>query len=202
MATVMQERSRRQKPAQTLTGQDRAAVIEMALAIELPEFFDPRHKERPAESMGWLPGVDLLTSSPTVTKTPTNWTTYVENGYYGGYSIEFYDMGTSSGLAPGQSTNEFQFTSPDSPSVLRGLDPVYGYYTETYSYVYQGQAQASSSNIITSIPITVVPEPPTFLLAVLGVLIFGGRAKLLTPTGIFQKKISQATQFLKTALAG
>jgi hypothetical protein len=144
---------------------------------------------------GWLPGVDLLTSSPTVTKTPMNWTNYVESGYYGGYSIEFYDTGTSSGLAPGQSSSEFQFTSPDSPSVLQGLDPVYGYYTETYSYVYQGQAEASSSNIITSIPISVVPEPPTFLLAVLGVLIFGGRAKLLTPTCIFQKKISQAPQF-------
>src|SRR5262245_38588813 len=62
----------------------------------------------------WLPGYDFLTSNPTITKTPTNWTTFIESGYYGGYSIEFYDNGTSSPLAAGQSTSLFQFASPDS----------------------------------------------------------------------------------------
>jgi hypothetical protein len=134
---------------------------------------------------GWLPGYDLLTSSPTVTKTPANWTTFAESGYYGGNSLEFYDSGTSSGIAPGNSSSDFQFTSPDSPAVLQGNDPVYNYYPETYSYVYAGGAEISDANVINSIPITAVPEPPTALAASIGLLAmigwcaFGSRSQRL-----------------------
>jgi hypothetical protein len=113
----------------------------------------------------WLPGYDLLTSNPTVTKTPSNWTTFIESGNYGGYSIEFYDQGTSSALASGQSSSEFQFTSPDTPNDLAGYDTTYGYYRQTESYVYQGAAEASFSSVISNIPITTVPEPSSSILA-------------------------------------
>ena len=118
----------------------------------------------------WLPGYDFLTSSPTVTKTPTNWTTFVESGgYYGGYSIEFYDTGSTSPLAPDRSSSAFQFTSPDSPSILSANDPIFGYYPTTFSYVYQGAALASPSATINGIPITTVAEPSSVIL-----LAFGG----------------------------
>jgi hypothetical protein len=113
----------------------------------------------------WLPGYDFLTSNPTITKTPTNWTTFIESGYYGGYSIEFYDTGTSSPLAAGQSSNLFQFTSADSPAVLAHNDPIFGAYATTYSFVYQGVAESSPGAVIPSIPITTVPEPTSFVLA-------------------------------------
>lgn len=126
---------------------------------------------------GWLPGYDLLTSQPTVTATPTNWSSFVESGYYGGYSIDFFDTGTSSAIGFGQSSSEFKFTSPDSPSVLQGLDPVYGYYPETFSYVYQGTAEISAGNTIQNIPITLVPEPAAYVLAGngLGMLLWSAR---------------------------
>jgi hypothetical protein len=127
----------------------------------------------------WLPGYDLLTSQPTVTGTPTNWTSFVEAGYYGGYSIDFYDTGTSSAIGSGQSSSEFKFTSPDSPSVLQGLDPVYGYYPETFSYVYQGTAEISVGNTIQNIPITLVPEPAACVLAGNGLGIFLWSARKL-----------------------
>jgi len=118
----------------------------------------------------WLPGYDFLTSYPAVTKTPTNWTTFIESGYYGGYSIEFYDTGSSSPLSPGQSSSAFQFTSADSPAVLAANDPIFGYYATTFSYVYQGAAQASAFGTIGSIPVTPVPEPSSIGLAVIGLI--------------------------------
>ena len=153
----------------------------------------------------WLPGYDFLTSYPTVTKTPTNWTTYIESGYYGGYSIEFFDTGSSSPLASGQSSSAFQFTSPDSPDVLNAMDPIIGYYPTTFSYVYQGAAQASPFNTINSIPIAAVPEPSSFILAFIGCLAIGstwrraaanhgrldgcagGCGRAMSPSGIGQK---------------
>jgi hypothetical protein len=123
---------------------------------------------------GWLPGLDFLTSYPTATQTPDNWTTYVESGYYGGYSLEFYDSGTSSPLTPGQSTSAFQFDSPDSPDVLSQNDPIYGYYPATFSYLYDGTAEESDSGIINSIPITVAttPEPASLVIVGLGLSTF------------------------------
>jgi hypothetical protein len=116
----------------------------------------------------WLPGYDFLTSNPTVTKAPTNWTTFVESGYYGGYSIEFYDTGSSSPLSPGQSSSAFKFTSPDSPAVLNALDPILHFYPTTFSYAYQGAAEVTPSVTINSIPITTVPEPSGLIIAAIG----------------------------------
>ena len=121
----------------------------------------------------WLPGYDFLTSYPTVTSTPTNWTTFIESGYYGGYSIEFYDTGNGAPLAPGQSSSAFQFTSADSPAVLAANDPILGYYPTTFSYLYQGAAQASAFATINSIPITLAPEPSSLVLAFIGCVVIG-----------------------------
>lgn len=126
---------------------------------------------------GWLPdNYDFLTSVPTPTKTPANWTSYVETGYYGS-SIEFYDTGSSPVLA-GHSSNSFQFTSPDAPSEIAGDNPNFPF-PETYSYVYvgapagPGQDPSTASTDIFSMPVS-TPEPTSLA------LIVGGSLTLMT----------------------
>jgi hypothetical protein len=113
----------------------------------------------------WLPGYDYLPSNPTVTGTPTSWTTFIEGGPP--YSIEFYDPGLSNPLTPGSSSSAFKFTSHDSPTTLSTGSGFAGL-PDTYSYVYSGVAEASSANILFSIPITTVPEPSSIVLACMG----------------------------------
>jgi hypothetical protein len=117
----------------------------------------------------WLPdNYDFMDSVPTVTGTPANWTSAVETGYYGS-SIQFYDT-ASSPIGPGQTSNAFQYESPDAPTVLAG-DNFFGL-PETYSYVYAGapagplQDPVTASSVIFSMPVA-VPEPAG--LAVLGI---------------------------------
>jgi hypothetical protein len=126
---------------------------------------------------GWLPdNYDFLTSVPTPTKTPANWASYVESGYYGS-SIEFYDTG-SSPIGMGQSSSSFQFTSPDSPDVIGGDNELFPF-PETYSYVYSsppagpGQDPDSASSVIFSMPVA-APEPTG-----LAVIAIGGAMTLL-----------------------
>jgi hypothetical protein len=115
----------------------------------------------------WIPGYDYLPSSPTVTGTPTSWTTFIENlPNTNRYSIEFYDTGTSNPLTSGNSSSAFQFTSPDSPTTLQGSG-TFGL-PDTYSYIYSGPGESGSLNTIFQIPITTVPEPASFVLAGLG----------------------------------
>src|SRR5262249_24770153 len=86
----------------------------------------------------------------------------------------FYDTGSSSPLAAGQTSTAFQFTSPDSPALLAANDPIFGFYPTTYSFVYQGVAEGSPGAVIQSIPITTVPGPTSLILAA-----FGGTIGLL-----------------------
>jgi PEP-CTERM motif len=118
----------------------------------------------------WLPNdYDFLPSLPTSIVAPSNWTSYVESGFYGN-SIEFYDTANSP-ILPGQTNNSFQFVSPDTPTALGkngGLGvPI------TYSYVYSNTAPAGddptgSSIDIFSMTITPVPEPASMVLASIG----------------------------------
>jgi hypothetical protein len=126
---------------------------------------------------GWLPdNYDFLTSVPTPTETPANWTSYVETGGYGS-SIQFYDTGSSPILA-GHSSSAFQFISPDAPSVVAGDNELFGL-PETYSYVYANQPAGplqdpdGGSSVIFSMPVS-TPEPAGF--AMVG---FGGAVALL-----------------------
>ena len=119
---------------------------------------------------GWIPGYDYLPSLPTVTGTPTNWTTFIENlPTTNRYSIEFYDTGTSNPVTPGNSSSAFQFTSPDSPTTLQGTGFIG--LPNTYSYIYSGPGEAGTLSTIFQIPITTVPEPASIVLASLGGLV-------------------------------
>jgi hypothetical protein len=132
----------------------------------------------------WAPPFyDFLPSLPTVTNQPANWTTYIEH-YSGGYSIEWYDPGTTSPISAGQTTNLFQFTSPDSPTTLSNTGQFSLGLPITYSFAYSGPNDSGDSQVFSSILITTVPEPATYVLmsigGVVGLLIFrGSRARRL-----------------------
>ena len=126
----------------------------------------------------WIPGYDYLPSNPQVTSQPLFWSTYVEASDR--YSIEFYDTGTLDPITPGNSSSAFKFTSPDSPTTLSNGTGFAGL-PDTYSYVYTGPSDSGSAAIITSIPITTVPEPTSIALAGIGGLaglIVWGRRRL------------------------
>lgn len=136
---------------------------------------------------GWLPdNYDFLTSVPTPTNAPTNWTSFVENDPYGS-SIEFYDT-ASSPITPGNSSSSFQFTSPDDPSVVAGDNSYWGF-PETYSYVYAGepagpgQDPAAAGSFIFSMPVS-APEPTSVALIGLGAMTLLSRRRRTTVAAI------------------
>ena len=118
----------------------------------------------------WVPdyyGYDLLTSNPNVTGMPSGWYGNVQNGNGytpDGYSIDFYDYGSSYDLAPGQS-GTFTFNSADSPATLMQNSPYYGIPTLT-SYTY-GSSGDSQQFVVSFAP---VPEPSTAGLIGIGAL--------------------------------
>ncbi len=125
---------------------------------------------------GWVdsPAYDFLVSSPTVTGTPTGWIAPIEGSGppYDGYSIEWYNI-NGSALAPG-GTDHFSFSTPDSPSVLSGLENTYyNLYVSSAipiqtSFVYSGTVQNSAdfSFVLPNPTVAAAPEPAS--LAVLG----------------------------------
>lgn len=132
----------------------------------------------------WLPdNYDFLTSVPTPTNMPGNWTSYVETGYYGS-SIQFYDT-AGSPILPGHSSSAFQFTSPDAPSVVAGDNPMFGL-PETYSYVYANQPAGpledptGTSSVIFSMPVA-TPEPASLaMVGLVGVSLLARRRRTVT----------------------
>jgi hypothetical protein len=115
-------------------------------------------------------GYDLLISKPMVTQTPTGWSGSVLGGpysyygytYYDGYSIQFTSTGAT--LSPGSALS-FQFTSPDSPLTMSGVNPNFGSAIET-SVVYSGGPYSDAGD---QFLVQTVPEP-----SVLGLLSLAG----------------------------
>jgi len=110
----------------------------------------------------WVPGVDFMSAAPTSTTPPTGWGTYVESGYYGGYSIRFTT--TTAPLAP-NGTLQFGFTSAVTPAELAGSDSVYHYYPELTTYLYSQSIEGGDSE---SLLAQQVPEPSTLALVTFG----------------------------------
>ena len=90
-----------------------------------------------------FPVYDFLPSLPTVTNHPANWTTFIEHAI-GGYSIEWYDPGTTSPITAGQTNNSFQFISPDSPATLSTTNAFSLGLPTTYSFAYSGPRDRKS----------------------------------------------------------
>jgi hypothetical protein len=111
---------------------------------------------------------DFLPSLPTVTGMPTGWIAPISHnsGIPGdGYGIEYYNL-TGSAIAPG-GTAHFEFTSPDSPTILKDnaffpVDQV------TTSFLYVGFPFGDAGQ---QFNVTVVPEPTGLLLAGAGAAI-------------------------------
>jgi hypothetical protein len=111
---------------------------------------------------------DFLPSSPTVTGQPSGWVGLTSTGFPG-YSIEYYNV-SGSLIAPGH-TGTFQFTSPDSPAVLKGLS--FGIFPITESFIY---ATATTTPGIAPVEAyaqvnpVFVPEPSALCLLAAGAL--------------------------------
>jgi hypothetical protein len=108
---------------------------------------------------------DFLPSAPTVTNMPAGWVAPLShNAIPGdGYGIEFYNL-SGSAIPPGNSAT-FQFTSPDSPTIIGGnafIPPN----KVTTSFIYGGLPLSGPSFEFNA---TLVPEPSSALLAGAGV---------------------------------
>jgi hypothetical protein len=109
----------------------------------------------------WMPGDSFLPSVPDSAAAPAGWTAQIVQDYYG-TSILWNTTGA--GLAPGAALTGFAFTSVDSPDVLQGNDPYFGYYRVTTSYVYASTVNANDYPFPTQFGVFLaapgpVPEP-------------------------------------------
>jgi hypothetical protein len=128
----------------------------------------------------WIPGLDLMSSSPTSTSAPAGWTANIEHssgGYYGdGYSVQYT---TSTAPLNPVGSLQFGFSSFVTPAELAGNDSVYGYYPEETTYLYSGGPEVGVSE---SLLAQAVPEPSSLALAALGaVAAFGIACRKLRP---------------------
>ena len=125
----------------------------------------------------WIPGGDLMDAYPTGLSAPPNWSATQNTGYYGGWSI-LYSTPTDF-ISPG-GTQNFQFTSGDSPTTLSGYSPnyYYNYYLTGTSYVFDGSD--ATGNEYGFVATAATPEPSSWALLGLGTILFVGWRKFRT----------------------
>jgi hypothetical protein len=125
---------------------------------------------------GWIPGYDLLPTTPTTITPPTGWQG-VNAPDIGVASAQFYSA--SSPLQPGQTLSGLSFTTSDSPSAIGGTSSFFGVPVEE-SYIYSTVPPTLSpftdpSGVL--MPTTVTPEPATLGLLAAGGLLLMRRAR-------------------------
>jgi hypothetical protein len=113
---------------------------------------------------------DFLPSLPTPTGEPAGWVGPASPGFPGN-SIEYYNL-SGSAIAPGQ-TGTFSFTSPDSPTVLKGTQ--FGFPITT-SFIYGGLPEVGSFAQVSPVAF-VVPEPSSIALLAIGSAALLGRRR-------------------------
>jgi hypothetical protein len=117
----------------------------------------------------WIPPVyDFMNVAPTNVVAPTGWIGPVVNDPGEGFSIEAYDPSGTHALAAG-ATNHLIFDSTETIAQLTtndGAGPLGGFYTMSTSYIYSGQPETGSANIV--VPTAVVPEPVSASLVAVG----------------------------------
>jgi hypothetical protein len=108
---------------------------------------------------GWVvfpPIYDLLPTIPTNVSSPAGWSgAGLNDSIYGGYSAEWTT--TTSPLGPGQTLSGFKFDSPDSPTVMSNISPVFPLFRSDTSWVYIGASQGDPGFRFQ--PTQFVPEP-------------------------------------------
>ena len=116
----------------------------------------------------WLdnPEKNFMSVAPTGIQSPSTWIGFSSTGGgTDGFGVEYYSF--SSGLAPGGTLTGFHFTSTESPAQLASdiNVPGVGNLPVATTFLYNGFAFSQNVAEITT---TVVPEPTTMALAVLG----------------------------------
>ena len=87
----------------------------------------------------WVPGEDLMDSSPSSVTAPAGWTdTITHAGSNDGFAIEWTASSPSADLAPGGSLTGFSFISSEPPSSLFGDSHFFPGTPELTSFVYSG----------------------------------------------------------------
>jgi hypothetical protein len=109
---------------------------------------------------GWVPGADLLPTSPVNITAPAGWTELVTHAGTGdGFAIQFV-AGAGSALAPGNSLSGFGFTSADTPAQLAANSPFFSSIPATTSVVYNGAPlTGDSEQFVVSVATAPAPMP-------------------------------------------
>ncbi|HXI83211.1 MAG TPA: PEP-CTERM sorting domain-containing protein [Verrucomicrobiae bacterium] len=115
----------------------------------------------------WIPGLDFMSVSPTAETAPTGWDTFVETGYYGGYSVRYTT--TTAPLNPNGQL-QFSFTSTVTSNELAGNDSVFGYYPELTTFLYSQSIEGGDSTSLLAQQVTAVPEPSSIALVGFGIV--------------------------------
>src|SRR6185437_7062386 len=86
----------------------------------------------------WLPSEDFLASMPTVENSPSGWGSAItgSGGFYDGFAIQW--VATSNLITPGHSLSGFDFSTPDSPTVLAGKCTAFPANDVLTSEIYKG----------------------------------------------------------------
>ncbi|HEY4308856.1 MAG TPA: hypothetical protein VGN12_05340 [Pirellulales bacterium] len=118
----------------------------------------------------WLdnPDKSFMSVAPTNVQSPSNWFGLTSHlGATDGFGIEYYAFG--GGLAPGGTLTGFDFVSTESPAQLLGnvSVPGVGNLPVATTFLYSGGAFSANVAQITT---TVVPEPATVVLGLVGSL--------------------------------
>jgi hypothetical protein len=118
----------------------------------------------------WLdtPDKSFMSVAPTNVQSPSNWFGLTSHlTATDGFGIEYYAFG--GGLAPGGTLTGFDFVSTESPAQLLGdvSVPGVGNLPVTTTFLYSGGAFSPNVAQITT---TVVPEPATVVLGLVGSL--------------------------------
>jgi hypothetical protein len=123
----------------------------------------------------WVPGKDLMSSSPLSEITPTGWTANVTHGgATDGFGIQWVANGANSDLTPGNSLT-FGFKSAEPPAELAGLSKLFPSLPESTAFVYSGGPFSDAGDQIVATPLASVPEPSSLLLTLVGGLALTSR---------------------------
>lgn len=114
----------------------------------------------------WLPGQDLLDTSPLTVSSPTGWTDQITNGgSASGYGIQWKT--TSAAIKPGKTLTGFTFTSSDTPTQEFGKSNFFPTTLVNTAVVYSGAPFSDAGFTLTAVGS--ISDPTGALLPVLPV---------------------------------
>lgn len=116
----------------------------------------------------WIPGYDLLPTTPSSVSSPIGWTGGPMSEGIGSSSV-MWNAATL--LQPGESISGFAFNSSDSPSTLAGTSAFFGLPVDE-SYVYSGPNETGTFGALVAAPAAATPEPAALATIVIAAGLF------------------------------